>query len=179
MTRLDRLGRALERQREEAERQREEFERSRETLRQRGWVTLPGLRRRRWLRTSGTHSPTYEGWASSRRERSPDEDNEHPREAKRRKIPASPTFHDRSYKYGHYGQVEPGRLKLELCSCDGGVHNHRDTGHYGPTNILKHDQSVYSSKSPRCNIILQHHDGSVFALEKLTIIAPHYGFTAP
>jgi len=68
---------------------------------------------------------------------------------------------------------------MDIYSCDGGVHFERGLIYYGEHNILKHDQSVYCSKSPKCNIILRHHDRTDFCLEKLYIIAPNIGFTAP
>ncbi|KAF2152988.1 hypothetical protein K461DRAFT_132402 [Myriangium duriaei CBS 260.36] len=174
MTRLDRLGRLLERQREDSRTQAD-------AARHERWSNLPGARRRRTFRTAGTHSPTYEGRGWSRSEDSPDDDDDRPRQAKRRKLDVTSSVYERSYKYGHYGQVEPGKLKLELGDCNGGVHSRaqRSPNFYGPENILKHDKSVYSSKESHCNIVLQHHDYTAFTLEKLIIIAPGDGFTAP
>ncbi|GAM84211.1 hypothetical protein ANO11243_022040 [Dothideomycetidae sp. 11243] len=173
LTRLDRLGQALERQREETRN-------LAEAARHERWMGLSGLRRRRGLRNMGVvHSPTYEGRGLARTEESHDDIEDRPRHAKRRKLDSSFSVYDRSYKYGHYGQVEPGRLKLDLCSCDGGTHQDRTSPYYGPANILKHDKSVYSSQSPHCNIILRHHDSTAFTLEKLIVIAPEDGFTAP
>lgn len=84
-------------------------------------------------------------------------------------------------KYGYYGQVEPGRLVLDLISCDGG--EHRDSRHpatsLGPDNMLRHDKSVYCSDRPYTNIVLRHADDTPFCLEKLHIVGPEHGFTAP
>ncbi|KAK3673568.1 hypothetical protein LTR78_006472 [Recurvomyces mirabilis] len=84
-------------------------------------------------------------------------------------------------KYGHFGQVEPGTLKLDLISCDGGEHvDPRSPGLYlGVKNVLQHNKSVYCSERPTANIILKHADDTVFDLEKLHIVAPEHGFTAP
>lgn len=85
-------------------------------------------------------------------------------------------------RYGHYGQVETGTLKLELISCDGGEHRdprNPDT-YLGPTNVLRHDKSVYCSERPTVNIIVGHLDyATPFCLEMLHIIGPEHGFTAP
>ena len=175
-TRLDRLRRTLERHRDESRRESENARHSR-------WGAAPNLRRRR-LRPAGNHLATFEGrndqYHFHSSESSEAEEDTRPRHAKRRKlnhhnVPAE----TKSYKYGHYGQVEPGRLKLDLYSCDGGVLNERGPIYYGEHNILKHDQSVYCSKTPKCNIILRHHDRTDFCLEKLYIVAPNSGFTAP
>lgn len=84
-------------------------------------------------------------------------------------------------KYGHYGQVEPGRLKLELISCDGGEHvdPRHPEAYLGAKNLLRHDKSVYCSERPNSNIILRHADDTPFCLEKLHIVGPEHGFTAP
>ncbi|KAF2226531.1 hypothetical protein BDZ85DRAFT_256322 [Elsinoe ampelina] len=131
------------------------------------------------MRPAGPRSPTYEGRGWPRSDDS-DED-ERPRHAKRRRLDLhSHTSDEKAHKYGHYGQVEPGRLKFELSSCDGGVHDDGARAvYYGPSNILRHDQSVYCSRSPSCNIIIRHHDNSAFALEKLYILGPECGFTSP
>ncbi|PNS15864.1 hypothetical protein CAC42_4316 [Sphaceloma murrayae] len=172
-TRLSRLQRTLERTREESNNQAE-------TARHERWGVQPSLRRRRLLRPAGPPSPTYESRNWSRSDESPDEDEDRPRQAKRRKLDLySHNIHEKAYRYGHYGQVEQGRLKMELCSCDGGVYQERGPIYYGPSNILKHDQSVYCSKSPQCNIIIRHHDNTAFCLEKLYILGPEHGFTSP
>ncbi|PSK55773.1 hypothetical protein B9Z65_4651 [Elsinoe australis] len=172
-TRLNRLHRTLERNREESNNQAE-------AARHERWGNPPSLRRRRLLRPAESHSPTYEGRSWPRSDDSHEDEDERPRHAKRRKLDLySHSIHEKAFRYGHYGQVEQGRLKMELCSCDGGVYDERGPIYYGPSNILKHDQSVYCSKSSQCNIILRHHDNTAFCLEKLYILAPEHGFTAP
>jgi len=115
-------------------------------------------------------------------ERSEGEDSGSRRRPKRRRVdfdgaPAP----KQAIKYGHYGQVEPGRLKLELMSCDGG--EHVDSRHpeqfLGARNILRHDKSVYCSERRHTNIVLRHADDTPFCLEKLHIVGPEHGFTAP
>jgi hypothetical protein len=97
------------------------------------------------------------------------------RRQKRRKVEyeVSPTPPS-PIKYGHYGQVEPGRLKLKIISCDGG--EHRDPRHpstyLGSLNLLRHDKSVYCSDRPTSGIVLRHADDTPFCLEKLQYIAP-------
>lgn len=169
-TGLDRLRRSLERERVEARNQNDAERHER-------WGNPP-LRRRR-VRPAGVHSPTYEGRPYQREVDFAESQDERQHSAKRRKLDhnSSPPS-KKAFKYGHYGQVEPGRLKLDLHSCDGEVHESGSV-HLGPDNVLKHDQSVYCTKAPKCNIILRHHDGSAFCLEKLHIVAPSSGFTAP
>ncbi|KXS99309.1 hypothetical protein AC578_6736 [Pseudocercospora eumusae] len=104
------------------------------------------------------------------------------RRAKRRRLDFdAPTPPRQPIKYGYYGQVEPGRLKLEIISCDGG--EQRDprspTTYLGPQNLLRHDKSVYCSDRPSSSIVLRHGDDSPFCLEKLHIVGPEHGFTAP
>ncbi len=111
-----------------------------------------------------------------------DEVDDNRRRAKRRKIESDgPEGSIQGFKYGHYGQVVAGRLKMEIVSCDGGNHieSSGDTTDYGAENILRNDQSVYCTKSNSCNIILRHQEGTTFCLKKLVIKAPEKGFTAP
>ncbi|EMD67684.1 hypothetical protein COCSADRAFT_83193 [Bipolaris sorokiniana ND90Pr] len=84
------------------------------------------------------------------------------------------------FKYGHKGQVVPGRLRMEVVSCDGGEHR-RDNppGLYRVQNVLRNDKSVYCSESSQCNLLLKHIGEAPFALEKVVIRAPDRGFTAP
>ncbi|RDW78800.1 uncharacterized protein DSM5745_05652 [Aspergillus mulundensis] len=83
-----------------------------------------------------------------------------------------------SLKYGQYGQVVPGALKMELASCDGGTYPPVcETS--GPENILSNDSSVYCTKSDRCNLILKHRGETPFCLKKLVIKAPKSGYDAP
>jgi hypothetical protein len=84
------------------------------------------------------------------------------------------------FKYGHKGQVVPGRLRMEIVSCDGGEHR-RDNppGLYRVQNVLRNDKSVYCSESSQCNLLLKHIGEAPFALDKVVIRAPDRGFTAP
>lgn len=104
------------------------------------------------------------------------------RRPKRRKLDVESSLTPKQpIKYGHYGQVEPGRLALDIISCDGG--EHRDPKHpstyLGPQNLLQHDKSVYCSERPNSSILLRHSDDTPFCLEKLHIVGPEHGFTAP
>lgn len=136
--------------------------------------TVGGLTRRRQRSSSEQDelsTSTPEGGGYRRR-----------RSTKRRRLNAgvdAPTR--KAIKYGYYGQVEPGRLKLALVSCDGGEHvdaRHPETS-LGPENLLRHDKSVYCSERPQSNIVLKHADDTPFCLEKLHIVGPEIGFTAP
>lgn len=101
---------------------------------------------------------------------------------KRQKLDADgPEGSIQGFSYGHFGQVVAGRLKMDIVSCDGGNHIEPsgDTTDYGAENTLRNDQSVYCTKSNRCNIILRHQGGTTFCLKKLVIKAPEKGFTAP
>lgn len=143
-----------------------------------------GSRRQRLVRPADVQALTYEGRIWPRdddfHEDEEDEEEDRPRHAKRRKLDqGSHSSLSKRTKYGRYGQVEPGRLKMEIYSCDGGVFDERGVVNFGPSNILAHDQSVYRSNSAQCNIILQHYDRSPFTLEELIIIAPESGFTSP
>lgn len=70
---------------------------------------------------------------------------------------------------------------MELISCDGGEHiDPRHPAQFlGAKNILRHDKSVYCSERPSSNIVLRHLDNTPFCLEKLHIVGPEHGFTAP
>ncbi len=84
------------------------------------------------------------------------------------------------FKYGHKGQVVPGRLRMEIVSCDGGEHlKDNPPGLYKIQNVLRNDKSVYCSESSSCNLLLKHIGEAPFALEKVVIRAPDRGFTAP
>jgi hypothetical protein len=107
------------------------------------------------------------------------EEADYNRRAKRRKLDSdnlNPGF--KGFSYGRYGQVEPGKLKMEIVSCDGGIFDHH-SGNYAAENVLRSDDTVYCTKSNRCNLILQHHGATVFNLKELVIKAPHSGYTAP
>ncbi|KAJ5540564.1 hypothetical protein N7494_005640 [Penicillium frequentans] len=98
---------------------------------------------------------------------------------KRRKLDADDNREDsRGFNYGHQGQVVPGALKMEIVSCDGGVFNQEGDSFF-PGNVLRNDQTVYSTKSDRCNLILRHRDEAPFCLKKIVIKAPRTGFDSP
>ncbi|KAM4068091.1 eukaryotic translation initiation factor 6 [Hirsutella rhossiliensis] len=93
------------------------------------------------------------------------------RRSKRRKLDADrlvPSF--KGFRYGKYGQVEPGQLHMEIVSCDGGLFSNEES--YAADNILKNDNSVYCTKGSRCNIVLRHRGATVFTLRELVIKAP-------
>lgn len=96
------------------------------------------------------------------------EDN---RRSKRRKLDSEkhvPSY--TGFRYGKYGQVEPGQLQMEMVSCDGGMFSNETL--YAAENILKDDNSVYCTKGNRCNIVLRHQGATVFTLQELIIKAP-------
>jgi hypothetical protein len=104
------------------------------------------------------------------------------RSYKRRKLDDEPRpFSKPPIKYGHYGQVEAGKLQLEIISNDGGEHvDPRHTEMYlGANNILRSDRSVFCSERSSAGVVLGHADGTPFCLEKLQISGPEHGFTAP
>ena len=91
------------------------------------------------------------------------------RGGKRRKLDAerySTGF--KGFRYGKYGQVEPGQLQMEIVSCDGGVYSNETSAE----NLLKDDSSVYCTQGNRCNLILRHQGGTVFTLSELIIKSP-------
>ncbi|WEW56629.1 hypothetical protein PRK78_002077 [Emydomyces testavorans] len=83
----------------------------------------------------------------------------------------------RGFSYGHYGQVVPGTLEMEIISCDGGAYGNGRSS--WPENILLNDNSVFSARSDRCNVILRHQGQTPFCLKKLVIKAPRSGFDGP
>ncbi|CAK7263433.1 hypothetical protein SEPCBS119000_000488 [Sporothrix epigloea] len=98
---------------------------------------------------------------------------------KRRKLDAdkaAPSLYT-AFRYGRYGQVEPGTLTMEIVSCDGGLYS--DGSSYAAENILKNDSSVYCTKSNRCNIVLQHQGCTPFSLKELIIKAPGKNYSSP
>lgn len=100
------------------------------------------------------------------------------RRAKRRKLNSDrSTSSFRGFRYGKYGQVEPGQLTLEIVSCDGGIYSNEHA--YPPENILRDDNSVYCTKGNRCNIVLRHQGTTVFSLSELIIKAPGSKFSCP
>lgn len=118
----------------------------------------------------------------SLRTRSPPIDVSTERRHKRRKLqhdtPGANAY--TCYKYGHKGQVVPGRLRMEIVSCDGGEHRKDNSpGLYRVQNVLRNDKSVYCSERSQCNLLLKHMGEASFALEKVVIRAPDRGFNAP
>ena len=85
------------------------------------------------------------------------------------------------FSYGYRGQVVPGQLKMEIESCDGGLHTSaaRHGREYWPENVLRNDKSVYCTDRSSCNIIMRHQGETAFCLTKLVVKAPERGFTAP
>lgn len=117
------------------------------------------------------------------RARSPPADLDASRRTKRRKLdhdnPKTSPYD--GFKYGYKGQVVPGRLKMEIVSCDGGEYEKHGPSSlsYPIHNVLKNDTSVYCSARSRCNLLLRHIGEMPFTLEKVVIRAPDRGFTAP
>jgi hypothetical protein len=85
------------------------------------------------------------------------------------------------FSYGHYGQVEPGKLKMEIESCDGGTLEGYGAGSaaYSAPNVLKNDNSVYCTKGNRCNLVLRHQGATPFCLTELSIKGPPRDYTDP
>lgn len=100
------------------------------------------------------------------------------RRVKRRKLDSEKTEpYRRAFRYGKFGQVEPGQLKMEIESCDGGIY--ADERINPPDNILENDSSVYCTKRNRCNIVLRHKGAEVFTVKEIVIRAPAHGFSSP
>ncbi|KAL2282726.1 hypothetical protein FJTKL_10351 [Diaporthe vaccinii] len=115
--------------------------------------------------TSHSHTPYPEQVEDSRR-------------VKRRKLDserAGSSF--KGFRYGRFGQIEPGQLKMEIESCDGGMYADSNTN--PPGSILKRDNSVYCTKRNRCNIVLKHQGATVFTLSELVIRAPSANYSSP
>ncbi|KAI0105492.1 hypothetical protein GGR51DRAFT_190690 [Nemania sp. FL0031] len=133
---------------------------------------------RAFLDFTQPHSPVLPDLFSSltpQRHESPEEN----RRVKRRKLDSDRLCSNfRGFQYGKYGQVEPGHLKMELVSCDGGIYSD-DTTKYSAENILKDDNTVYCTEGPRCNIVLRHQGATVFTLKELVIKGPRSNFTSP
>lgn len=99
---------------------------------------------------------------------------------KRRKLDTGRSTQSyKGFRYGRFGQLEPGELKMEIVSCDGGVYSDEHLLSYPPENILKNDNSVYCTKNNRCNIVLKHQGGTVFSLQELVIKGPGSKFSCP
>jgi len=133
-------------------------------------TNMGSLRRtRRRVRASSQHEHSNEGTTGER-------------SAKRRRLNAqSPPPAKKAHKYGHYGQVEPGRLRMEIVSNDGGEHKDpmKPSIFLGADNVLKTDKSVFCSERESAGILLRHADETPFCLEKLHIAGPAHGFSAP
>ncbi|KAJ4984011.1 hypothetical protein SVAN01_10505 [Stagonosporopsis vannaccii] len=125
----------------------------------------------------------FEEWVNIRnRQSSPGVPDMAHRRSKRRKLDhdSKTTNEYQSYKYGFKGQVVPGRLRMEVVSCDGGqIKRDNPMKMYNVENVLKNDKSVYCSESSKCNLLLKHTGDTPFALEKVVIRAPDRGFTSP
>lgn len=116
---------------------------------------------------------------SGARDRDRDRDRDLDRRLKRRKLDSDDNREgSRGFNYGHQGQVVPGPLKMEIASCDGGIYD-TDGDCSFPDNVLRGDQSVYSTKSDRCNLILRHKNEAPFCLKKIVIKAPRASFDTP
>lgn len=103
---------------------------------------------------------------------------EETRRIKRRKLDSDRiTSSFKGFRYGKYGQVEPGQLTMEIVSCDGGLYS--DELSYAAENILKNDATVYCTKGNRCNIVLRHQGATVFSLKELVIKAPGSDYSSP
>ncbi|KAL1642517.1 hypothetical protein SLS61_009668 [Didymella pomorum] len=104
------------------------------------------------------------------------------RRIKRRKLEheSSRSAEYQSFKYGYKGQMVPGRLRMEVVSCDGGqIKRDNPMKIYDVENVLKNDKSVYCSERSKCDLLLRHIGDAPFALEKVVIRAPDRGFTSP
>ena len=92
------------------------------------------------------------------------------------------TIRSRGFRYDWKGRAAPGRLKMEIHECNGGLHSGaaaQDCGRYKQENILVNDQSVYCTEANKCNIIMRHGEEACFSVTKLVIKAPGSLFTAP
>lgn len=109
----------------------------------------------------------------------PDHAHDSERRVKRRKLDSDSLDSGfKGFSYGRYGQVEPGKLTMEIVSCDAGIYQDQ-AGSYSAENVLRNDSTVYCTKSSRCNLVLRHQGATVFSLKEITIKAPHSGYTAP
>lgn len=126
---------------------------------------------------------SFEDWiAMVNRRPSPGAPDTVLRRTKRRKLDHKSDINPelQSYKYGYKGQMVPGRLRMEVVSCDGGqIVRDNPLGDYDVENVLKNDKSVYCTESSKCNILLKHIGNAPFALEKVVIRAPDRGYTSP
>ena len=84
-----------------------------------------------------------------------------------------------AFRYGHKGQVVPGKLKMQIVSCDGGQYTEPNGDSSWANNVLDDDSTVYCTKSNRCNMVLGHLGNMPFSLSKIVIKAPRTDFDAP
>lgn len=99
--------------------------------------------------------------------------------SKRRKLDGDDSREGpQTFRYGHYGQVVPGVLKMEMESCDGGLFE-PEGELASPMNVLRNDSSYYSTRSDRCNIILKHQGDLPFCLKRIVVKAPKHGYDGP
>jgi hypothetical protein len=96
--------------------------------------------------------------------------DDHRRNKRRRLDSERRVAHHKPVRYGNYGQVQAGRLLMEIITCDGGMFSNESS--YAAENILKNDSSVYCTKGNRCNIVLGHWGDTPFTLEELVIQGP-------
>lgn len=80
-------------------------------------------------------------------------------------------------RYGWNGQVDPGQLRLEIASCDGGQYD--QTLKFRAENVLRNDKSVYCSNSSTCSFVFRHQGDSTFHLDALVVKGPQTGYTSP
>ena len=100
--------------------------------------------------------------------------------AKRRKLDVDDNNRSTpAFRYGHKGQVVPGKLKMQIVSCDGGQYSEPNGDSSWPNNVLDDDSTVYCTKGNRCNMVLGHLGNMPFSLSKIVIKAPRTGFDAP
>lgn len=116
--------------------------------------------------------------ASSNTRMSQHDQAEDSRRVKRRKLDTERVGSgSKGFRYGISGQVEPGQLRMEIESCDGGIF--ADDENNPPESILKLDDSVYCTKRDSCNIVLMHQGATVFTLSELVIRAPGRRYSSP
>lgn len=97
--------------------------------------------------------------------------NDDSRRSKRRKLDSDRLASRAApFRYGKYGQVEAGQLRMDIVSCDGGMFTN-DSCH-AAENILRNDSTVYCTKGNRCNIVLRHQGATPFTLQELIIKGP-------
>lgn len=92
--------------------------------------------------TNTTGSPLSPDYGYNSRTPQHDQDDD-TRRAKRRKVDLERSGSSvKSFRYGRFGEVEPGQLKMEIDTCDGGMY--ADDENNPPESILKVDDTVYA-----------------------------------